>query len=265
MARCEPDDSSERKSMADRYLNSSFYLSTAASVVFLGLAVAFIFDLWGNAKPEPEYNAIDPVWTNTTTVRLSVKQLEAMGGDTSGMDCYACHNQEEEFSLPADDDNHIRLPEGHRDLIYYRRNCAACHRESNPVEVEWDDDGAVIIPPEHQDLVLRHGRNKRNNNCFNCHNPQKLDELVTREGRELGLGESTQLCASCHGPTYVDWEVGIHGRSSGFWNKEMGSSERLECTSCHDPHAPAFPAMIPAPAPDRLQQRISQSKHASHE
>ena len=36
---------------------------------------------------------------------------------------------------------------------------------------------------------------------------------------------------------------------SAYWNRAMGPIVREECTSCHDPHAPAFPKIIPMPGP----------------
>lgn len=130
--------------------------------------------------------------------------------------------------------------------------------------MEWDDDGNVVIPEAHRNRVLRHGRSGRNNTCFNCHMPTRLNRLVTRQGLELELKDSTLLCASCHGPTYQDWERGIHGRTSGFWNTEMGAANRADCTSCHDPHAPAFPRMKPAPGPHSLHS-IAESEHIEEE
>jgi mono/diheme cytochrome c family protein len=99
---------------------------------------------------------------------------------------------------------------------------------------------------------MRHGRNARNDNCFNCHDPEGLDTLKTRDGRKLAITDSTLLCANCHGPTYRDWEAGIHGRTSGHWDRQLGSITRQDCVSCHDPHAPAFPFLKPAPGPHPL-------------
>jgi cytochrome c553 len=78
--------------------------------------------------------------------------------------------------------------------------------------------------------------------------------LQTRDGRELKLSEPTALCGSCHGPTYRDWEMGIHGRTSGYWNrKPVLGEERKVCVNCHDPHAPKFPGRKPAPGPHPLR------------
>ena len=188
----------------------------AFAALFLALASAFRASLWGRPDPLPDLPLVDPQFTNTATVRQSAAEVIASGGDTSGMDCYACHDK------------------------------------SKPVQVKVDTNNNVILPKEHEDLVLHHGRNNRNNHCYNCHDPANLDHLLTRDGRQLKLEQSPLLCGSCHGPTYRDWEVGIHGRTSGFWNRQMGEITRKNCTSCHDPHAPHFPPLKPAPAPHAL-------------
>ena len=197
---------------------------TALTFLFLGLAAAFVFDLWGNPQPLPRLPETDPVFTNTATVRLSASELIRTGGDTSGMDCYACH---EKGKTP---------------------------------QLHFDANQKLVLPKEHEDLVLRHGRNDRNENCFNCHDSENLDLLKLRDGRKLKITESTQLCGSCHGPTYRDWEAGIHGRTSGYWNRKLGSIQRQDCVSCHDPHSPAFPSMKPGPGPHALHPQTGKVK-----
>lgn len=222
------------------------------SVAFVALAALFQSELFGKPKLPAEVPLASAVVTNTGTIRFSANDLIKAEGDVSGMDCYACHEEGKEIKLPIDENGVVVLPKEHADLIFGRRNCAACHDESEAVEIKWDDDGNVILPEFHKDLVIRHGRNNRNNGCFNCHVNDKLNELQTRNGERLKLTESTRLCASCHGPTYSDWEAGIHGRTSGYWNRDLGEASRKECTSCHDPHAPIFPSLKPAPKPHAL-------------
>ena len=111
---------------------------------------------------------------------------------------------------------------------------------------------------------MLHGRHGRNVQCFNCHDPENLDTLKTRDGRSLKWAESTQLCASCHGPTYRDWEIGIHGRVSGHWDRSRGPQQRVECASCHHPHAPQFPSLPPAPAPRGLHEKSGDQNSNSH-
>jgi predicted CXXCH cytochrome family protein len=99
---------------------------------------------------------------------------------------------------------------------------------------------------------MAHGRNARNEDCYNCHDRDQLNQLHTPDGQKLTFEQATLLCASCHGPTYRDWMAGAHGRTSGFWDQKAGATSRQECASCHDPHAPAFTGLIPMPGPHQL-------------
>ena len=192
---------------------------TGLTVVFLGLAIAFYFDLWGRPVALAPIPPTAPDFTNTATVRMSAAELFRTGGDTSGMACYSCHD------------------------------------EKKPVVVHLDTNGTVILPEAHRDLVPRHGRNNRNDHCFNCHDQKNLELLRSRDGTAFKLTESSRLCGSCHGPTYRDWEIGIHGRISGIWDRTRGAAIRQDCTDCHDPHAPAFPSMKPGPGPNVLHPK----------
>lgn len=183
------------------------------AVAFLVLGAAFLLNLWGHPAVLPPIPLVNAAFTNTATVRVSGADLVRTGGDASGLDCYACHDR------------------------------------AKRVELHFDPEGNIKLPEEHNDLVMGHGRHKRNNNCFNCHDEVNLEQLQTRDGRQVKLLESTPLCGSCHGPTYRDWEAGVHGRTSGYWLKTAGAPQRAACVSCHDPHAPKFPAQKPAPRP----------------
>jgi hypothetical protein len=199
------------------------------AVLFMTLKEAFVRDLWGRVEPLDPIPLVDDAFTNTATVRMSAAELIRTEGDTSGLQCYACHEEKKKVELHLDANQH------------------------------------VILPEEHNDLVMRHGRNNRNDNCFNCHDADKLTELRLRDGRLLPIEQSTPLCASCHGPTFRDWEAGVHGRTSGFWDRTLGPATRQDCVSCHDPHNPAFPPLPPAPAPNRLHPDPQSRKSPSHE
>lgn len=227
-------------------------VAKGVAVLFLTLTVVLLSGIWGTPASSPPIKPADPVFTNTTTVRFSAKELVAMGADTSGMDCGACHEPDSPPEIKRDADSNVILPPAHIDLVYSRMNCAACHLESEARELEWDDDGNVIVPPAHRQEYLRHGENKQNNDCFNCHDKENMARLTRRDGSKLELTESSLLCAGCHGPTYRDWNAGIHGRTSGYWRSSSDERDRKGCTSCHDPHSPAFPKMIPGPAPNPL-------------
>lgn len=190
------------------------------SGTFLALTAAFLLGSWGQSPSLPPIPLVDPAFTNTATVRVSAAELSRTGGDMSDFDCYVCHDKKQ------------------------------------PVKLRFDTNQTLIIPTEHKDIVMGHGRHNRNNNCFNCHNETNLELLQTRDGRELKLVESTPLCGSCHGPTYRDWEAGVHGRTSGHWDRKAGPIKREDCVSCHNPHAPAFPSRPPAPGPHPLHALV---------
>jgi len=187
------------------------------------------------------------------TVRISAGQLMKSGGDVSGLDCYACHHKESPPEVKFDANHRIVLPREHADLIISMRNCAECHPPNDPVKLDYDASGNVIVPAAHQGLLsMAHGHTLRNNNCYNCHDRDQLDQLHTPDGAALKFEQATLLCASCHGPTYRDWMAGAHGRTGGYWDRKAGPIKREECASCHDPHAPAFTGLIPMPGPHPL-------------
>jgi hypothetical protein len=208
--------------------SKSSLVLTGLTFLFLSLAVAFVSNLWGRTPQRQSIPLVDPSVTNTATVRLSAGELIASGGDASGLDCYACHEK------------------------------------GKPLKLEFDAESNVILAKEHNDIHMGHGRHKRNNNCFNCHDEANLEFLQTRDGHQVKLVDSPGLCGSCHGPTYRDWEAGVHGRTSGYWKRELGAIDRKVCTSCHDPHSPAFPGREPAPGPHLLHPLVQVSSERSH-
>ena len=187
------------------------------AILFLALFAAFLLKAWGRPTRLAPIPLVDASFTSNTTVRVSYAQLDSAKADLSDFDCYACHER------------------------------------NKPPTLRFDGQHNLLIPKEHSDLVMGHGSHNRNNLCFNCHDETNLEVLQTRDGRQLKLSESTPLCGSCHGPTYRDWEAGAHGRTSGYWNRKLGSITRQDCVSCHNPHAPKFPSRQPAPGPHPLR------------
>src|SRR3982751_5360099 len=119
--------------------SKSSWALAGLSIAFLGLAASFVSDLWGHTAALPTFPLVDPSVTNTATVRLSAGELIASGGDASGLDCYACHEK------------------------------------GKPLKLEFDAESNVILAKEHSDIHMGHGRHKRNNNCFNCHDEANLE------------------------------------------------------------------------------------------
>jgi uncharacterized CHY-type Zn-finger protein len=200
-------------------------LQLILSGVFLAFAFLFLANLWARPAKLPAIPLVDPSVTGNSTVRVSYAELIRAKADLSDFDCYACHER------------------------------------NKPPPLRFDEKQNLIIPKEHSDIVMGHGSHNRNNLCFNCHDESNLEQFQTRDGRQLKLSESTPLCGSCHGPTYRDWEAGAHGRTSGYWNRDLGPITRVDCVSCHNPHAPRFPSRQPAPGPHPLRNPKPEIRH----
>src|SRR5215468_6098 len=194
-------------------------------LAFVALAAAFVIHSRTHPAARVPIPPVDSEFLDTATVRQSYADLIHAKADLSDFDCYACHER------------------------------------NKPPPLRFDVDQKIIIPKEHADIVMGHGRHNRNNICFNCHDELNLEALQTRDGRQLKLSESTPLCGSCHGPTYRDWEAGAHGRTSGDWNRDLGPITRVDCVSCHNPHAPRFPPRQPAPGPHPLRNPKPEIRH----
>ena len=189
----------------------------AVTVAFAALAVVFATGSTGRPKLR-DIPLVDTNFLDKSTVRRSYADLVRNKEDLSDFDCYACH---EKGKAPP---------------------------------LRYDTNHNLIVPQEHSDIVMGHGSHGRNNNCFNCHNETNLLVLQSRDGQQLTLSDSPQLCGSCHGPTYRDWEAGAHGRTSGYWDRSLGSIDRKQCVNCHNPHSPHFPGRKPAPGPHPLHE-----------
>lgn len=126
--------------------------------------------------------------------------------------------------------------------------CATCHT-TKPASA----DARTGTPLEqfHQGLVGKHG----NLSCTSCHNaPDGYASLRLADGKTVPYSDVLLLCAQCHGPQYRDYRHGAHGGMTGYWDLTRGGRQRNACTDCHDPHAPKYPTVSPAPGPnDRFQ------------
>lgn len=199
------------------------------AAVFAGMAVTFL--LGSSGRPVlHQIPLVDTNFLDTATVRRSYADLVRAKADLSDFDCYGCHEK------------------------------------GKPPQLRFDTNQNLIIPSEHSDIVMGHGSHGRNNNCFNCHNENNLEFLQSRDGRQLTFSDSPQLCGSCHGPTYRDWEAGAHGRTSGYWDRELGPIDRKQCVNCHNPHSPHFPGRQPAPGPHLLHPpALAADESATHQ
>lgn len=133
--------------------------------------------------------------------------------------------------------------------------CNECHRI-------FDSPGEQHRPMvQHTHISLRHGMN---DSCFNCHHRKDREKLVLYSGETLSFAEVPRLCAQCHGTVYRDWQRGTHGKTLGSWDASSGRQVRLSCNDCHDPHAPAYPAIAPLPAPRTLRMGEQHGEHHGH-
>jgi hypothetical protein len=198
------------------------------AVVFVALALRFMTGFGVRTATPDRISLVDTQFLDTATFRTSYAELIRTKADLSDFDCYVCHEK------------------------------------GKPPTLRFDAQHNLIVPKEHSDVVMGHGTHNRNNNCFNCHDEQNLEQLQTRDGRQIKMAESAPLCGSCHGPTYRDWEGGAHGRTSGYWDRTAGPIKRQICVDCHNPHRPKIPPRTPAPGPHPLHPLTAVAAGAPH-
>lgn len=115
--------------------------------------------------------------------------------------------------------------------------CSVCHssREPDPTTQASDLDAF------HQDLSFAHGKV----GCLSCHDSRNYDRLHLADGASLPYERTMDLCGQCHGPQRRDYDNGAHGGMQGYWDLTRGGRTRNHCVDCHDPHAPAYPKVLP--------------------
>ena len=116
-----------------------------------------------------------------------------------------------------------------------RYPCGACHTKKKP-QVR---DGALIT---HGDIKINHGEGVNKLACIECHDRQERDFLVDMQGEKIDFDHSYKLCGQCHFRPKRDWLGGAHGKRVTYW---AGERVVMNCTSCHDPHSPAFKTKMP--------------------
>jgi hypothetical protein len=138
--------------------------------------------------------------------------------------------------------------------------CSTCHTTKTP---NADLKVGVELKTFHQGLKGSHG----NLTCISCHNASEGHQsLRLADGRAVSYPDVMQLCAQCHGPQYRDYLNGAHGGMIGYWDLTKGGRVRANCIDCHDPHAPKYPVVRPAPGPnDRFQQPAHTKPGGGHE
>jgi formate-dependent nitrite reductase cytochrome c552 subunit len=125
-------------------------------------------------------------------------------------------------------------------------SCSSCHATTKP---NINTSRAEDLDQFHQGLKYNHG----NLTCLSCHNSGDYETLRLADSRSLDFSDSMTLCSQCHGSQRRDYDRGLHGGMTGHWDLTRGGRARNTCIDCHDPHSPAFPAVMPVLAPrDRI-------------
>ena len=131
--------------------------------------------------------------------------------------------------------------------------CGTCHDS-------WVHGPPAERPGElqqfHRHMRLEHGELT----CSSCHDPDDRDFLRLANGEQVAFADTIELCGQCHGPQYRDYRHGSHGGMTGYWDLNRGPQVRNHCVNCHDPHAPAYPTVEPAPGP-RDRHPVQSSNH----
>lgn len=138
-------------------------------------------------------------------------------------------------------------------------SCASCHANLEP---DANTNHAANLIDFHEGLEYEHG----SLSCLSCHHAEDYNSLRLTDGRAIDFASVQRLCAQCHGPQARDYERRAHGGMMGFWDARRGEAVRKSCIDCHDPHAPAMPAMVPTFRPhDRFLAAPSESEHDDDE
>lgn len=134
-------------------------------------------------------------------------------------------------------------------------SCTTCHASRTP-DVRTASSSA--LDEFHGDLMFAHG----NNRCLACHDQRNYDVFHLADGSVVEPADVMTLCAQCHAAKVDEYAHGAHGGMNGAWDLRRGARTRNHCIDCHDPHAPAFPRMVPTFKP---KDRFLTRKHESGE
>jgi hypothetical protein len=132
-------------------------------------------------------------------------------------------------------------------------SCSSCHTTTKPNR---ETRSSADLDQFHQGLKYDHG----NLSCLSCHNSTDYETLRLADTRSVEFSDSMTLCSQCHGSQRRDYDRGLHGGMNGHWDLTRGGRTRNTCINCHDPHAPAFPLVMPVLPP---RDRVSVPKHSS--
>ncbi|MDP3296428.1 MAG: hypothetical protein Q8N09_02375 [Thermodesulfovibrionia bacterium] len=121
-------------------------------------------------------------------------------------------------------------------------SCLECHDkdwEANPQRRELGEPH-----DETPGKFINH--DSENRWCLDCHSAKNRDKLRLINGKLVDFKEYYRLCEQCHKKIYREWKMGVHGKTTGYWN---GVKEYMHCAQCHDSHDPPFKSVKPEPPP----------------
>ncbi|MEN8135624.1 MAG: hypothetical protein ABFS18_08830 [Thermodesulfobacteriota bacterium] len=122
-----------------------------------------------------------------------------------------------------------------RKELIKRFRCSVCHTKKT-VSAR---DGVFFT---HSDIKINHGQGDNSLVCMDCHHEKERDFLADTQSRKIDFDHSYQLCGQCHFRPKRDWLGGAHGKRETYW---AGERVVKNCTSCHNPHSPAFTTKMP--------------------
>jgi len=120
--------------------------------------------------------------------------------------------------------------------------CSSCHDRPLP-----DPDLSEAVHKDmHVDISVAHAP-AQTMDCRTCHNSANLDTLHLNDGTPISFDHSYQLCTQCHFEQGRDWIGGAHGKRLEIWR---GKRVVVNCTECHNAHAPQFDERWPLAFPN---------------
>jgi hypothetical protein len=132
--------------------------------------------------------------------------------------------------------------EREHDGMAARAPCGTCHGFVAPKDKYV---AANKLEDFHKGVEILHG----GQSCRTCHSVPGFEAFNLAGGESVSHEEVMRLCGQCHAQRLVEYERGAHGGMTGYWDLSRGPRSRNHCLDCHNPHAPAVPPMVPAPAP----------------
>lgn len=117
--------------------------------------------------------------------------------------------------------------------------CASCHTSMGALTPVREGDAHANVQPVHPAAV--------GPACTTCHSEADPAQLALQSGEVVPLDAAYMLCAQCHFQQADDWVGGAHGKRLAGW---LGERVVLNCTGCHNPHAPTFERRIPFRGPN---------------